>query len=129
MESYVKEIFLSVTDPKGEPPLTLTSKFSLESHKPGCCVYESYTKGAARERRVQKGTLQIRFQLPYLKNKTRHCQFPQNGWNTSLRQRGKVQRFISWHTLSALPWHILSFGECASVKHKGKKKCFGVLSL
>ena len=121
MESYVKEIFLSVTDPKGEPPLTLTSKFSLESHKPGCCVYESYTKGAARERRVQKGTLQIRFQLPYLKNKTRHCQFPQNGWNTSLRQCGKVQRFISWHTLSALPWHILSFGECASVKHKGKK--------
>lgn len=128
MESYVKEMFLNVTDPKGEPPLTLTSKFSLESHEPGCCVSESYTKEAARERRVQKGTLKICFQLPYLKNKTRHCQSTQNGWNTSLRQCGNVQRFISWHTLPALPWHILSFEESASVKYKGKKKCFGVLS-
>ena len=137
MDSYGrKEIFLNVIDPKGEPPLTLTSKFSLESHEPRYCIYESYTKEAARERRVEKGTLQIRFQLPYLKNKTRHCQATQNGWNTSLRQWGKVssqgevQRFISWHTLPPWPWHILSFGKCASVKHKEKRKnkCFLVLS-
>lgn len=129
MDSYGrKEIFLNVTDSKGEPPLTLTSKFSLESHEPRYCIYEYYTKEAARERRVEKGTLQIRFQLPYLKNKTRHCQATQNGWNTSLRQWGKVssqgevQRFISWHTLPPWPWHIPSFGKCASVKHKEKRK-------
>ena len=137
MESYGrKEIFLNVTDPKGEPPLTLTSKFSLESYEAGCCIYESYTKEAAQERRVEKGTLQICFQLLYLKNKTRHCQATQNGWNTSLRQWGKVssqgevQRFISWHTLPPWPWHIPSFGKRASVKHKEKRKnkCFLVLS-
>ena len=69
MESYGrKEIFLNVTDPKGEPPLTLTSKFSLESYEAGCCIYESYTKEAAQERRVEKGDFHVLIHVSCFQN-------------------------------------------------------------
>lgn len=122
MESYVKEIFLNINHPKGEPMLTLKSNFLLESLEPG---YLSITwvlqkdSGSRKKARESRTADPLSPSLLFFSNKTL-CKPTHNDWNTSLRKWGEntaqcvVQRFIFWHILSFGKWQF------SSVKHKDK---------